>query len=86
VQESLNNAARHSLARSVNIGLFFGEKVILLKIDDDGRGFDPDHLPPGKAFGLLGLKERATSLGGVFRLKSAPGQGTHISLSLPIAR
>lgn len=86
VQESLNNAARHSLARSVNIGLFFGERVILLKIDDDGRGFDPDHLPPGKAFGLLGLKERATSLGGVFRLKSAPGQGTHISLSLPIAR
>ncbi len=86
VQESLNNAARHSLASSVKIGLFFGERVILLKIDDDGRGFDPDHLPPGKAFGLLGLKERATSLGGVFRLKSAPGQGTHISLSLPFAR
>ncbi|HEY0755297.1 MAG TPA: hypothetical protein VGD98_15165 [Ktedonobacteraceae bacterium] len=53
-----------------------------MEICDDGQGFDPACLVAGH-YGLLGLRERAQQLGGELHVRSAPGAGTSLSMSLP---
>ena len=64
-----------------------GEAVIL-KIQDDGEGFDPKTLKPGKkirhGLGLTNMRERALSLGGTYEIESAPGSGTVIRVRVPL--
>jgi signal transduction histidine kinase len=58
-----------------------------VEIQDDGRGFEagPEGLPAGPGgLGILGMRERATTLDGSLRLDSAPGKGTQLTLSLPL--
>ena len=52
-----------------------------MRVSDDGKGFDLND--PASGFGLIGMKERTESLGGEFRLKSEPGQGTSVEVFLP---
>ncbi len=83
VQEALNNCARHARAKTVRIIVRQGEEHLMLSIQDDGNGFQPDlH----RGLGLLGMEERVTHLGGSFELDSAPGRGTLIAVSLPLER
>ena len=60
---------------------------VVLRVSDDGRGFDPDHvqvLADIAHFGLIAMRERVEALGGRFRVTTAPGQGTVVEAKLPL--
>jgi two-component system NarL family sensor kinase len=82
-QEALTNAARHAQAGHIQIQLRAEPAQVKLSITDDGIGFDPAHLPPGR-YGLIGLNERAKLLDGILTLESGPGQGTRVEVSVPL--
>ncbi len=82
-QEALTNITRYAAAKKVKTRLWQDEKNIYLKITDDGKGFDEKLLKSGRSFGVLGMKERVAALKGSFELKTAPGKGTQITISLP---
>ena len=88
LQEALKNVEKHARARHVAVCLKKQGAFILLVINDDGIGFDPDHHPArrkGKGgLGLLGLRERATYVDGTLEVKSAPGKGTTITAQIPL--
>jgi signal transduction histidine kinase len=83
VQEALHNAEKHARADSVTVTLGQENHQLNLTIEDDGSGFDPQR---HKGLGLLGMEERATTLGGALTVQSAPGQGTVLSLTLPLLK
>lgn len=88
VQESLNNVACHANAHRVDVSLQLesGGKsvadVLLLKVNDDGSGFDARKVRAG--IGLLGMRERVIAAGGDFFIDSTPGLGTKILAKLPL--
>lgn len=85
-QEALNNIVRHARATSVQIRVWTRKGTIHCTIKDDGIGFDPlsaDGRPRG--LGLLGIQERVGALHGSLEIKSAPGKGTQLHLSIPLA-
>jgi signal transduction histidine kinase len=82
IREAVANAVRHGGASKVSVNLR-DTGGVWLRVDDDGAGFDVSQPRPETSFGLIGMKERAESLGGAFRLSSAPGQGTSIEIQLP---
>ena len=86
VQEALTNIARHSKATHVNIDLYEISGTVTLSIFDDGIGLTEMEMNSRKSFGLLGMKERAISLGGVFEISSAIKKGTLIRLTLPVVK
>ena len=90
VQEALLNVARHAKAENVLLQIAADEKRLLIEIEDDGQGFDPKsvELPSetGRGLGLLGMRERVEILGGKMSLDSAPGEGAHITLEIPIPK
>jgi two-component system, NarL family, sensor histidine kinase UhpB len=87
MQESLTNAVRHAQAAHVVVELRTAEgngsvgTHLRLTVRDDGRGIDPA-TPPG--FGLRGMQERVQGLGGSYKVEAAKGQGTCISIAVPI--
>ena len=88
VQESLTNVARHSGARTAAVTLSYMEDIIVLDVQDDGKGFVPK---PGagdgqSGFGLHGMRERVEALEGSLQVESTPGEGTTISLMMPVFR
>ena len=82
VQEALHNAARHAGAQVVRINVKQANELLLLTIQDDGRGFDVRE----SGLGLLGIQERIANLGGSFRMESQPGKGVLLSISLPMPK
>jgi signal transduction histidine kinase len=88
VQEGLTNIARHSGAHTTAVTLSYMEDLIVLDVQDDGKGFVPS-TPGGSGrpgYGLTGMRERAEGLQGSLLVESVPGEGTTISLSLPVLR
>ncbi len=85
-QEALTNAVRHSNAKEINSSLILIGDELVLKIKDNGIGMDLTTPSRSRSFGLLGIKERTFALGGKFDLKSAPGQGTQVCVSIPVTR
>lgn len=83
-QEILTNAVRHSNAHEINSSLVHNDGHLVLKVEDDGQGMDLSLAKTKKTLGLLGIKERTFLLGGRFDLQSAPGQGTIISIWIPV--
>jgi signal transduction histidine kinase len=83
VQEALTNVLKHAQARSVSVSVSMSDDTLVLRIDDDGRGFDAQAVQDER-FGLLGMRERVELLDGSFALRSGPGQGTHIEARLPV--
>ncbi len=81
-QAAVANLVAHGQARRATIFVRQLPGSLLLEIVDDGKGFDPASARPG-GIGLIGMRERATWLGGAFRVESAPGQGTRVSVELP---
>lgn len=92
IQEALTNARRHGEANRARVALRREDGVLHLDIQDWGRGFDvsgfADRAPregeAGRHVGLHGMRERAHLLGGSFDISSAPGEGTHVLVRLPI--
>jgi signal transduction histidine kinase len=85
IQESLNNACKHAHASSVDIVLRFYSDQIGISVIDNGMGFSTEENVPhqGKQVGLIGMKDRALSVGGELNINSAINEGTKISLTLP---
>jgi len=83
VQEALANVMRHAQARQVRVTVTFANKTLTIEVADDGRGLDTSASGPGH-LGLTSMRERARLLGGDLTLQSAPGQGTHISATIPV--
>jgi len=83
LREALRNIELHACARRVDIELRQEDGVVRLDIRDDGVGFDPAR-PATDHFGLVGMKERAASIGATLAISSAPGRGAHLSLRAPI--
>lgn len=80
-QEALANVNRHSAASHVEVSLAQEVGLVRLTIQDNGRGFNPEAVHTG--LGLTSMKERAEGLGGSLTVKSTPGQGTQVTLTLP---
>lgn len=80
-KEALHNALKHSRASRVSLGVAFDQKRITVIIEDDGQGFDPA-APSATGNGLGNMRERIESLAGTFKLNSAPGRGTTVSLEI----
>jgi signal transduction histidine kinase len=77
-QEALNNALKHAKAAKVELTIRVVEKFVILKIVDDGQGFDPETMSEKGGLGLVNMQERANRMGGEFAILSAPGAGTTI--------
>jgi NarL family two-component system sensor histidine kinase YdfH len=82
VTEGLSNVLRHAGARQAAVTVSGGRRGVLVEVRDDGRGFDPSAAVENGHYGLLGLRERARSTGGVLEIVSRAGEGTTLRLRL----
>jgi two-component system nitrate/nitrite sensor histidine kinase NarX len=78
-QEALNNIAKHARASRVTIQLRYRAERVELRIQDDGRGFDPEQSPSGHS-GLSMMRERAEAIGAQLSITSAPGRGATVTI------
>jgi two-component system, NarL family, sensor histidine kinase DegS len=83
VQEAFNNVVRHANATSISVRVWTRKNTLYCTITDDGVGFDPKEDRPA-GLGLLGIRERIGALHGAMTVRSAPGKGTQIHLSIPL--
>lgn len=85
-QEAVANAIRHGQARRVEVQLAFGTGAVALTVHDDGRGFDSDkpNISQSGHFGLAGMRARTKALGGTIEVESMPGEGTTITVEVPV--
>ena len=81
-KEAINNAAKYSMARHVQVALFRNGSHLNLQITDNGKGFSLDQIRKGN--GLKNMEHRANTLGGKLDIQSSPGMGTRLELSIPI--
>jgi PAS domain S-box-containing protein len=87
LQEALNNVARHSGAKEVEVDLKTSGDRLLISVRDNGNGFDPEWVVSyAGCTGLVGIRERASSLGGSVIVESAPGAGTRLIATLPLLK
>jgi signal transduction histidine kinase len=80
-QETLTNAIRHGHAQRIAMELDFSDDAVLLRLTDDGNGFDPNSAFDG--LGLAGIRARISSMGGQLSISSAAGSGTTVVVSVP---
>ena len=85
VQEALSNVRKHAQATRSRVVLTFGPDRTRLMVEDNGRGFDPNHPTQGPwpHLGLQSMRERASAIGAQFTLETAQGKGTRVILDLP---
>ena len=88
VQEAINNLARHSFARHAHCVFEFDADRVVVRITDDGIGFDPGSITRAvngkRGLGLIGMEERMSAIGGALHLRSTPGGGAGITLIAPV--
>jgi PAS domain S-box-containing protein len=84
MQESLTNIARYSKATHVEIGLNKNNTSINFTISDNGIGITEDEIKSKRSFGIISMKERAASLGGIFDIFHKNSGGTKIKITLPL--
>lgn len=82
-EESLNNVAKHSSARSARVELSAGAEGIALSVEDAGTGFDPKTLDGKAGLGFVSMRERLRLLQGTLHIQSSPAQGTRIEVWIP---
>jgi len=83
LQEALTNVARHAGATAVDVRLAAEADRLVLSVTDNGRGVPQDKVADSRSLGLLGMRERARSLGGDLGVRRNPGGGTTVEASLP---
>ncbi|SOD87576.1 GAF domain-containing sensor histidine kinase [Streptomyces sp. Ag109_G2-15] len=83
-QEALHNALRHSGAEHVDVTVDRRGSGAVLRVSDDGSGFDPRSVRrAGRHLGLVSIRDRASGVGGSLTVESAPGKGTTIEMEVP---
>lgn len=84
-QEAITNASKYAAAKNILVTLDFEERQLRLSISDDGKGFDVTAPPASDSgFGLKGMQERAAEIHAEFSVSSEPGEGTIVTLTLPL--
>ncbi|MFD2111481.1 PAS domain-containing sensor histidine kinase [Thiorhodococcus fuscus] len=86
LQECLTNVIRHAHASRVDIRVSVSGEVLCMEVHDDGQGFDPAQVRAKKTFGLMGIRERVLIYGGSARIDSQIGEGTRLTINMPIKR
>jgi two-component system sensor histidine kinase DegS len=84
VQEAVHNAQKHACASAISIVLQRHDGQLTTLVEDNGRGFDPGSIPPGRGLGLIGMRERAELVEGALVVESAVDAGTRVRLMVPI--
>jgi signal transduction histidine kinase len=86
--EGVSNAVRHGAAAMIRVSLSTTRDRAVVTVTDDGRGFDPSRVNRSEqsGLGLVGMSRQASWLGGAARIVSAPGRGTRVRISIPLAR
>jgi signal transduction histidine kinase len=84
-REALGNAFRHAQASKIEAEIMYGQRLLRLRIRDDGKGIDPKHLDAGRDghWGLAGMRERAQQIGAQLDMWSEAGAGTEVELRIP---
>jgi signal transduction histidine kinase len=86
-RESISNVVRHADARAVRVALRYSTSGISLSVADDGRGFDPDEVARGRDhWGVMTMRERAAQIRGQLDIRSRPGEGTVVEVSVPMCQ
>ena len=89
-QEALSNVSRHAGATQAQLSIVFTEEALVLEVEDNGQGFvvpdSPAAFAPAGHFGLLGLHERAEMIGARLLIHSGAGEGTRVSIRLPLSK
>jgi signal transduction histidine kinase/ligand-binding sensor domain-containing protein len=83
-REAVTNAVRHASAREVRMQLEYEPDAVVLRVSDDGHGFDPVSTPQHQHYGLMSMRERASEIGGVVTIASSAGHGTEITAVVPL--
>jgi PAS domain S-box-containing protein len=83
-QEALNNALKHAKASSVTVRIVTADEHIVLEVEDNGIGINPETVDCREGMGMASMQERAKRLGGTMQVHSAPGQGTRVSVRVKI--
>jgi signal transduction histidine kinase len=86
VQEALNNAAKHSGTKTALVEMIFSPAMLTLKVRDFGCGLPETKKPAQRGLGLIAMRERAELLGGKVDIQSEQGEGTTLTLEIPLAR
>ncbi|MBN8192233.1 sensor histidine kinase [Bacillus sp. NTK074B] len=84
LQESVSNTLRHAKATSLDIRLIKRESIIILRVVDDGKGFDVNESKVTSSYGLQNMRERAIEIGGTFKIISVPNKGTRLEVKVPV--
>lgn len=88
VQEAMSNVGKHANAKTVSVILVDEGNRIRLVIEDDGQGFDPDHVQQGRTegchLGLISIRERLAPLGGNYQIESQRNSGTSLYITIPL--
>jgi signal transduction histidine kinase len=84
-QEALTNIARHANATEIKVSLKERPGLLLLKIEDNGRGITKEQISNSKSFGLIGMQERVYPWGGNVQIKGLPNKGTALTVILPLS-
>ena len=85
-QEALTNIARHAKAGLVEIALHRADARLVLTVSDNGTGIPQKKLTDNQSLGLIGMRERASAMGGEVQIETANGQGTRIILTIPLGQ
>ena len=85
-QEALTNVARHSGATEVRVEVRADGENLVLAVTDNGKGIDLEAAARSKSYGIMGMRERATTLGGSASITAAEGGGTRVEVVVPLAR
>jgi signal transduction histidine kinase len=86
-QEAVTNAIKHSGASRIEVHLDYGERDVMLRVRDNGCGFDVEKVlaTSSRRFGLMGMRERAEKMNAAFSLSSQPGQATEVRVTVPLS-
>lgn len=83
-QEAIANTLAHAQAGVIEVHLHLENRALILALEDDGIGFEPDEQQPFGHFGLVGMRERAHEIGAELTISTFPGRGTKLSIRLPL--
>jgi signal transduction histidine kinase len=84
-RQAITNALQHAHARKIHVLLSYGEQLLQIRVQDNGRGMSEEalHLQRPGHYGIAGMQERAERLGGTISIRSRIGEGTEVNLSVP---